>query len=602
MFGGRTWLRAAFLLLGFTVASVRGKGPVRICVPEKPEAPALAACTAALNAVYSTPEVGFKCIGGETDNMCLFRVSQRQDHLTLVAENELWLAHHLHDLTGYIAEAYESSSGVPAAVAYGLAVVKNVFCSDLPDGWASLKNKGKEYSICSTGYRRTVGFVLPMDKMFKDDIIEDRVIPEDRSINQDAYNMAQFFGSVCSPRTTANGPRRDGSAWEPLCGLCASASNATNSTLSGFSRFNGPPQEHKCSESEDPNDEAYNPYAGYTGAFQCMLDGSDTPDGDDKRIAFTKQTVISQYNTDSRWSNEAKVDEGNFSILCNSACRPFSEWKNDDGSPNEECITGAAASHSLVGKKIHSDGTISPETFAAAIASLSDSSKLSNRVIAETSETEYPFWSAPTLGLYKYRDDDDFTNRLPDFSVIQNKGPDAEPIRVCIPLGETKNLPTFCTNVLNELYGGSFGPDSETFLNFECAIPEAGASYSNCFEAILQGEFDITTAGGNELFQSNKEYGLVALVAESYDDGASTASYFGIQVVKKEQCPKISGLSDLEGMNLCSTGYRKTSGWFLPVGRLFSEGILDRQTDPEENVNSDAYSVSEFFDRICCPR
>eukprot|EP00983_Pelagomonas_calceolata_P124933 1161162-Pelagomonas_calceolata.AAC.4 len=65
---------------------------------------------------------------------------------------------------------------------------------------------------------------------------------------------------------------------------------------------------------------------------------------------------------------------------------------------------------------------------------------------------------------------------------------------------------------------------------------------------------------GNELFQSNKEYGLDALVAESYDDGDSTASYFGIQVVKKEQCSKIGGLSDLQGMNLCSTGYRKTAG------------------------------------------
>eukprot|EP00983_Pelagomonas_calceolata_P124937 1161162-Pelagomonas_calceolata.AAC.8 len=253
----------------------------------------------------------------------------------------------------------------PSSQAYGLAIVKSNFCSDLPNGWASLKSKvralpaargqaylsstanlftillppcklhqlakkrklpiysiivprvtggpisligvvpflpqGKEYSACSTGYRRTVGFVLPVGKMFKDDIIKDRVIPEDRNINEDAYNMAQFFGSVCSPRqvwqitinsaaaaaaaaayddpiillqmkaqrrATANGPKRDGSVWEPLCSLCAKASNATNATPFGTGRFNGPPEEHKCSESEDPNDEAYNPYAGYTGASQ----------------------------------------------------------------------------------------------------------------------------------------------------------------------------------------------------------------------------------------------------------------------------------------------------------------------------------------------
>ena len=54
---------------------------------------------------------------------------------------------------------------------------------------------------------------------------------------------------------------------------------------------------------------------------------------------------------------------------------------------------------------------------------------------------------------------------------------------------------------------------------------------------------------------------ITVLAMQSYDDGESTASYFGVQVVKKEQCPNIRGLSDLEGMNLCSTGYRKTSGY-----------------------------------------
>jgi hypothetical protein len=40
---------------------------------------------------------------------------------------------------------------------------------------------------------------------------------------------------------------------------------------------------------------------------------------------------------------------------------------------------------------------------------------------------------------------------------------------------------------------------------------------------------------GDELFLSHELYGLDALVAESYD-GNSTASYFGIAVVKAEKC------------------------------------------------------------------
>jgi hypothetical protein len=59
-----------------------------------------------------------------------------------------------------------------------------------------------------------------------------------------------------------------------------------------------------------------------------------------------------------------------------------------------------------------------------------------------------------------------------------------------------------------------------------------------------------TTIPGDELFLSHEIYGLSAYAAESYDDGASTASYFGIAVVKKEMC---------EGDSPAFTGFNRAS-------------------------------------------
>eukprot|EP00967_Tisochrysis_lutea_P057166 scaffold72442_cov18-Tisochrysis_lutea.AAC.1 len=76
-----------------------------------------------------------------------------------------------------------------------------------------------------------------------------------------------------------------------------------------------------------------------------------------------------------------------------------------------------------------------------------------------------------------------------------------------------------------------------------------------------------TCCAGNELFLANAEHGLVAYVAEVVDTQIDTASYYGVAVVKTQACAAGAAFNKetLQGLVACSTGYRKTSGWVLPV-------------------------------------
>ncbi|KAF5843731.1 hypothetical protein DUNSADRAFT_8246 [Dunaliella salina] len=61
-------------------------------------------------------------------------------------------------------------------------------------------------------------------------------------------------------------------------------------------------------------------------------------------------------------------------------------------------------------------------------------------------------------------------------------------------------------------------------------------------------------------------------------------------------------------MKACHTGYRKASGWYLPVGKLASKGIIDFSDYAEEAANHsppvrvDAETVEQFWDdNVCAP-
>ena len=45
--------------------------------------------------------------------------------------------------------------------------------------------------------------------------------------------------------------------------------------------------------------------------------------------------------------------------------------------------------------------------------------------------------------------------------------------------------------------------------------------------------------------------------------------------MKADQCTASTTLESLRGKRACSTGYRKTAGWRMPIGRLLKDGVMD---------------------------
>eukprot|EP00967_Tisochrysis_lutea_P047303 scaffold57579_cov19-Tisochrysis_lutea.AAC.1 len=211
-------------------------------------------------------------------------------------------------------------------------------------------------------------------------------------------------------------------------------------------------------------------------------------------------------------------------------------------------------------------------------------------------------------------------------------------------------------------------------LSFEC-VKVADDADEECLQKVKNQEADVTVVGGNELFAANNQYSLAAIVAESTGTELGDASYYGVALTKRENCQTVDNdnvggpITGLDGSlkvkghsyhalaslpardqqliymrtevflwpevlapfialhcypwvqskKACHTGYRKTSGWYLPVaavacvpalplcsGKLSKEGSIDfdqwAEEAREEGVRVDAEAVEKFWDdNVCAP-
>ena len=86
-------------------------------------------------------------------------------------------------------------------------------------------------------------------------------------------------------------------------------------------------------------------------------------------------------------------------------------------------------------------------------------------------------------------------------------------------------------------------------------------------------------------------YGLVPIAYELTDD---YKGYYAVAVAKKDTDVTLKAL---KGKKTCHTGYRRTSGWNMPVGWLLINGDGFRKCGNP----SDAYSAAQYFAKSCVP-
>merc|ERR1712003_558699 len=75
----------------------------------------------------------------------------------------------------------------------------------------------------------------------------------------------------------------------------------------------------------------------------------------------------------------------------------------------------------------------------------------------------------------------------------------------------------------------------------------------------------------HDVYDAKRDYGWEAIVGEDYGDGEGL-TYYGVAVVPTSVCeanPNVS-LADFRGMRSCHTGYKRTSGWTIPLAYILT--------------------------------
>jgi len=122
-------------------------------------------------------------------------------------------------------------------------------------------------------------------------------------------------------------------------------------------------------------------------------------------------------------------------------------------------------------------------------------------------------------------------------------------------------------------------------------------------EMIANGECNLgMDMDAHDVYDANKDFAFEALAAEDYTGDGLGLTYYGVAVVPASTCELSPGLtlSDMAGAKSCHTGYRRTSGWTIPMGtiadlQIQANGVaaVDGKTDIEV--------MQAFFPEMCAP-
>jgi len=129
------------------------------------------------------------------------------------------------------------------------------------------------------------------------------------------------------------------------------------------------------------------------------------------------------------------------------------------------------------------------------------------------------------------------------------------------------------------------------------------AGKSSVLEMIANGECNFgMDMDAHDVYDANKDYGFEAIAAEDYTGNGEGLTYYGVAVVPASVCdanPDIT-LADFRGKRSCHTGYKRTSGWTIPLASIVT---LQREEGGAEAIsNKEDYEVMlDFFPEMCAP-
>eukprot|EP00798_Chlamydomonas_sp_ICE-L_P029366 gene29366-biopygen8610 len=513
---------------------------VTVCIP-------LGSINAQQCAAYFTSNFGegalsYDCVAGTTAEGCMQRIKDGTADIANFGGEQLYLSNTNFGLVPVVGENY-GTSGAGEGISYvGVAVVKKSWCDARTNPtFSNLKGQRS----CHTGFRKASGWTLPVGYMTSSNVIP--VVSSNANVEDDAETVASFFSTVCAP---GGAPTSNGASFSGLCDGCGTAGCGSDSL-----------------------------YEGYAGAMRCLMEGN----GD---VAFVKQSSPIDYASDGgskqSWSTLSKAS---MRLLCPSGgCVPLDQYG--------ACNVAKAAARAFVARPNWASNGVG----ASVVQAMNSAPSTAVTAGVNLINADYPV-SADTKTLTQITGT--FSNYFGASAVAAFEriralqgGSSGGSVSVCIPLSSV-NLAQ-CASYFNTNFGSQG-------VSYTCV---AGGTDEGCMQRIQSGTADIANFGGEQLYLSNTNFGLVPVVGENYGtSGAGEGiSYFGVAVVKKSWCDARTNptFSNLKGQRSCHTGFRKASGWTLPVGYMTSSNVIP-VVSSNANVEDDAETVASFFSTVCAP-
>jgi len=483
----------------------------------------------------------------------------------VVDAGDVFVGGRYHSLVPILREVYENNRDYYHAV----AVIKK---GSLPDVYTLSDLRGKH--ACFAGVGTQAGWTIPLYNM-----LTKGFMPVS-DCNNYVRSTSDFFAESCAVNTLTERYNPLGDNSNKLCELCGSADPGVRCTVK-------------------------DPYAGFQGALRCLMDRGD--------IAFVKHNSV----------QKSRIDPDEFELLClDGSRRSVTEY--------EECSWGTAPGHFVI------------VSSAMEVKERQAVQKFLSKIVTKYNHDnvikQQPSLNSSLSAIPDYTNEV-FSELLPEmpkspFDInesIGDKYGDIADLLFSDDVKELRSIPIeeqLYRTVLKKTYGGYHISPQENINGIRrCEIPtirlcvtsrpeldkcqrmstalnaqllkprltclpnQPPFSHRKCMRMIYQKRADITMLEAGDIFRAGEDYGLIPIMAETYNLG--TPDYYAVAVVKIRD--NSSELIYLKRRNSCHTGVGQAAGWIIPMSWLISnERVRDYGCDSVR-------AAAEYFQKGCAP-
>lgn len=486
----------------------------------------------------------FSCNMATSQFKCMELISKGQADLMQLETALSYTAGQYFTLMPLMAEKYMNGTGDEGLDFYAVAVVNGSKYKKEPE---FLKNK----KICSPGVGQAAGWIYPVSYLLEKDLMHVE------QCNVPVKSAATYFGDMCAPDGLARFYNTFGTNPVTVCQV--------------------------CSGTKDTFCTANDPYAGYTGALECLTRG-----GND--VAFVRHSTLRLFAKHVNMTSP--IDS--FKLLCkDGSLTDIDSYKacNWGNIPSHVVMTSTMRTQldrttfkhflTLLSLEFGKEGShknlfqlfesfqygkfnlmFSDETYS--LKNLAD-------VAGGTRMTYYKWAVNPALIDSRM----DLKSRLN----MMNKCPLTQATWCVISRYEMQK----CERMMMAFSARNLKPD----LN--CVL---GDGAIDCIRKIAVGDADLISLDAADVYTAGRRFHLVPIAAEDYS-GKSETGYFAVAVARKRSYEML--LPNLKQRRSCHTAVRSAAGWVIPVDTLIETGQINV-------VNQNTYlAMSFYFSKSCAP-